>query len=89
MSDALRTNDPVERESQLSDAGRDYWLNDTYSELHVAIRYAETAQLQAEVGDVGGIRRAVERLIAHVKLAAWAVKKIEKLDAEAAESRAA
>ena len=67
---------------------RDYWLDDVVREQNRTINYAEMVILSAEVEDIGGIRRATEREIMHLKLSMAALKEIEALDAKEKAARA-
>jgi hypothetical protein len=71
-----------------SKAKREYWFTDIHETIWSALIYAETARLQAEVRDIGGVRYAMDRLIINVKLARAAMKEIEALDAATRDGRA-
>lgn len=64
---------------------RDQWLDTLWQALDDAGVYTATAQLQSKVSDIVGIRRALERASAHFRIARESLKKIEEIDAGAAQ----
>jgi hypothetical protein len=64
-----------------SDARREWWFSDLYSQLFNGVSYANSALSLVEVRDLRGLRYSLKMLALKSRLAQAAVDKISELDA--------
>jgi len=64
-----------------SDARREWWFGDLYSQLYNVVDYANSAMSLVEVRDPRGLRYTAGLLVLKARLAQAAIDQISKIDA--------